>query len=117
LLPVFGLVLEFKLSQENAINPPVPPLAPARIPSADAEPPGEIQLELCVLELLWAILCFFAKAMLSDVADANVPTIIAVANTTANIAIDVCFFVTDIVMFKMILELYNITTSSLNTSI
>jgi hypothetical protein len=92
-LPVFGLVLALKLLHENKGDPPVPPIAPARIPSADAEPPGEIQLELCSLELLWAIRCFFAKAMLSDVADANVPTIIAVANTTANIAIDVCFLV------------------------
>ena len=36
--------------------------------------------------------------MLSDVADTNVPTIIAVTNTAANIAIDVCFFVIDIAM-------------------
>ena len=106
--PCWGLVLALKLLHETKGDPPVPPLAnPARKPNPDAEPPGELQSELCVLELLWAILCFFAKAMLSDVADANVPTIIAVANTTANIAIDVCFFVTVIIIFKMILELYN----------
>jgi hypothetical protein len=101
-------VLVLKLLHETKGDPPVPPPAnPPRKPFPDAKPPGEIQLELCVLELLWAILCFFAKAMLSDDADANVPAIIAVANTTANIAIDVCFLVTVIIMFKIILELYN----------
>jgi hypothetical protein len=60
--------------------------------------------------LNFAFLPWVAKAELSA-DDAMVLTIIAVANTTAINAKEVCFFVTVIILFKIVSNLYNITIS------
>jgi hypothetical protein len=101
LLPeLIGELVAVLLHAPAAIAPPIPPVNPP-------VPPGEIQLEDCAVLLFCEMLeeLCLAKAELSATV-ANVPTIIAVANTTATKAKVVFLVVFDIVGLLIQYRLY-----------